>query len=93
MERHWGRDFFSFFFWPHGAACGILVPRPGMERVPPALEVWSLNHWSTREVPGAGILTLVLYSQPPEELNVNLRARLLKPQTPTHVICRTGRFY
>ena len=24
--------------------CSILVPRPGMELVPPALEAWSLNH-------------------------------------------------
>ena len=29
---------FSFFFWPHCAACGILVPRPGIEPVPPAVE-------------------------------------------------------
>ena len=35
-----------------GAACRILVPRPGIEPVPPALEVWSLNHWTAREVPG-----------------------------------------
>ena len=32
-------------------ACGILVPSPGIELVPPALEVCSLNHWSTRKVP------------------------------------------
>ena len=44
--------FFSFFFfWPHYAACGILVPRPGIEPVPPALGAQSLNHWTTREVP------------------------------------------
>ena len=29
-------------------ACGILVPRPGIE---PALEIQSLNYWTTREVP------------------------------------------
>ena len=32
-------------------ACGILVPWPGIEFAPLALEVWSLNHWITREVP------------------------------------------
>ena len=33
------------------AACmWDLVPRPGMETVPPALGVWSLTHWTTREV-------------------------------------------
>ena len=32
--------FFSFFFmfWPHQAACGILMPQPGIEPVPPASE-------------------------------------------------------
>ena len=28
-----------------------LVPRPGIKPTPPALEVWNLNHWTTREVP------------------------------------------
>ena len=32
-------------------ARGILVPQPGIEPVPPAVEVQSLNHWTTREVP------------------------------------------
>ena len=41
----------NIFFWPHHVACGILVPRPGIWPMPPALEVWSLNHWTTREVP------------------------------------------
>ena len=35
----------------HHAACDILVPQPGIEPVPPALEAWSLNHWTTKEVP------------------------------------------
>ena len=38
-------------FWPHHAACGILVPQPGIKPVTPAMEVWSLNHWTSREVP------------------------------------------
>ena len=29
----------------------MLVPQPGIEPMPPALEAWSLNHWSSREVP------------------------------------------
>ena len=32
--------------------CGILVPQPGMEPVPPTVEAWSLNHWTVREAPG-----------------------------------------
>ena len=31
-------------------ACRTLVPQPGIQPVLPALEPWSLNHWSTREV-------------------------------------------
>ena len=38
---------FHFIFWH--TACGILVPRPGIEPAPPALEAWSLNHWTSRE--------------------------------------------
>ena len=40
-----------FFFWLRCVACGILVPRPGIKPVPHAVEVQSLNHWTTREVP------------------------------------------
>ena len=36
-------------FRPCHAACGVLVPQPGTERVPPALGAQSLNHWTTRE--------------------------------------------
>ena len=39
------------FFWTCHVACGILVSRPGIEPTFPALEGWSLNHWTTREVP------------------------------------------
>ena len=38
------------FFWPHHTACGILVPHSGIKPTPPAVEVQSLNHWTTREV-------------------------------------------
>jgi len=36
-----------------GLSCGIqdLVPRPGVKSRSPALGVWSLSHWTTREVP------------------------------------------
>lgn len=32
--------------------CGVLVPRPGIEPVPPAFAAWYLNHWIVREIPG-----------------------------------------
>ena len=39
------------FFLSHRTACGILVPQPGMEPMPPAVEARGLNHWTAREVP------------------------------------------
>ena len=27
------------------AACGVLVPQPGIEPMPPTVEAQSLNHW------------------------------------------------
>ena len=44
--------FFFLFFWLHHAAYGILVPHPGIEPVPPAVEARSPNHWASREFPG-----------------------------------------
>ena len=35
---------------PHGSACRILVPRPGIEPILPALGARSPNHWTAREV-------------------------------------------
>ena len=54
----------GFWFWvfggePHRAACGILVPRPGIEPIPPAAEAQILNHWTpwtTRDVPRTAVL-------------------------------------
>ena len=37
-------------FWPHHGACRILVLRPGIEPMTPAVEGWSLNHGTAREV-------------------------------------------
>ena len=40
-----------FFFWPHPAVCGILVPWPGIKPGAPAVRMLSLKHWTTREFP------------------------------------------
>ena len=48
IARFWVVFSFSFFGY---VACGILVPQPGIEPVPPALEEQSLNCWTTKEVP------------------------------------------
>ena len=48
----WVLFWFGLVFWFFGhLACRILVPRPGVEPAPAAVEVQSLNHWTTREVP------------------------------------------
>ena len=40
-------------FWPCLWACGILVSQSGITPVLPAVESWSLHHWTSREVPHA----------------------------------------
>ena len=53
---------FFFFFLLHCTACGILVPQPGIIKpMSFALEAWSLNHWTTREVPFLVVLKSSLY--------------------------------
>ena len=42
------RSSLLFFFWLQHA--GIFVPWPGIKTAPPAVEVQSLNHWTTRKV-------------------------------------------
>ena len=44
-------SFYFILFWPRRAACKILVPRPGIEPTPPAVEVWIFNHWTAGGVP------------------------------------------
>ena len=47
-----------YLFWGEGGHTmqhdlgdyGILVPKPQIEPTPPAVEAWSLNHWTTKEV-------------------------------------------
>ena len=45
--------YFFFFFGAtlHNVWDLILVPGPGIEPVPPAVEARSLKHWTAREVP------------------------------------------
>ena len=49
------QDFFFFFGL---TARRILVPRPGVELVPPAVKAWSPDHWISREVPSRLFLLL-----------------------------------
>ena len=34
-------------FWPPAAACGILVPQPGIEPGPSVVKMQSPNHWNS----------------------------------------------
>lgn len=38
-----------FYFSSCCTTCGIIVPWPRIESMPPALKMWSLNHWVSRE--------------------------------------------
>ena len=42
---------YLIFFLPLYGAYRILVPWPGIEYMTPVVEVQSLNHWTTKEVP------------------------------------------
>ena len=42
-------------------ACGILVPQPGTERGPLAVNVWSPNHWTSRKFLMRVLLFFKLY--------------------------------
>ena len=65
----WSLFFLSFLklflfvclFRPCCVACGILVPQPGMEPVPPAVEGWSPNLWTAREFSRKPFLILSIH--------------------------------
>ena len=45
------QNIFMLFYLLYLEAYRILVLRLGLEPVSPALEAWSLTHWTTRKVP------------------------------------------
>ena len=51
--------FICLILWPHHAACRMLAPRSGIKPTHPAVEVWSPNHWTARQVPRAAVLNLM----------------------------------
>ena len=55
-------------------AYGILVPQPGIELKPPAVEAQSLNHWPTREyLTSHDIFIKFILSR-----NIHLRRHIIK---------------
>ena len=84
--------FFSFLFsWQCCTACGLLAPWPGIEPPPLALEVQSLNHWTTREVPQ---LSSVRCHPTTSKFNVSQMEFIFSPQTcfRSCVFCLSGRY-
>ena len=48
--------FLTEFIWPHYEIMRDLSSLTCIEHVPPAVEAWSLNHWTAREFPTRGFL-------------------------------------
>ena len=55
-SSHRQQELIYIFFWLPWAACGILVPWPGIEPGPSAVKVLSPNHWTSRKFPKTSIL-------------------------------------
>ena len=52
---------------------GSLFPNQGWNPCPPpALEVWTLNHWTSREVPSADIFFMTIGQYQSQEIDVGL---------------------
>ena len=51
------------FFQSCHVACGILIPQPGTELVPPTAGAWNSNHWTTREFPHDPPFSLCLWRE------------------------------
>ena len=45
---------------PYCVVCWILVPQPGLVPVPPAVDVWSCNHWTGSPLDGFLLLTILV---------------------------------
>ena len=58
----WFESIEGILFSPCHMACGILAPWPELEPGPPALEAWSHNHWTIREVPRGVFLISLKYN-------------------------------
>ena len=55
---------FLCHFWLCHMACRILVPWPGFEPMPPAVEVQSLNHWTPQGSPQTSLFDSLLCMLP-----------------------------
>ena len=49
LDEGWHFLGVKLLFWLHRAACGVLVPWPGIEPVPSAVKAWGPNHWTANK--------------------------------------------
>ena len=65
IEVRWPLSFSCFLscFWLRCTACEILVLQLEIKAMPPALETWNLNCWTTKEVPSDRFLSFSLFKQ------------------------------
>ena len=79
-------------------SCGMrdLSLQAGMEPMPPAMDAWSLNHWTAREVPTVQFLKALPYMSlalPPDQLSQGQHLSfcpnliLIFRDEPMHVTC------
>ena len=59
----WLSTYFILFCWLRSIEFKILVPPPGVESAPSPVKVWSLNHWTIREVPAQFFLVFYFLSK------------------------------
>ena len=59
--------------------CGILIPRPGIKPVPPALEARSLNLWTAREVQVGSVLSWEYFESSMRPLHQSKKKKKKKP--------------
>ena len=52
--------FFNLIFWPFHAACGDLHSPTRIKPMSSTVEVWSLNHCTTRQVPALAFLWVII---------------------------------
>lgn len=70
---------FVCLFWPHHMECRLSVPRPGIEPSLSLLEVWMLNHWTSREIPlFCFVFSFQLYVMVPGHCQRSMSSSLLR---------------
>ena len=67
---------FCFCFGLLHIACGTLVSWQGIKPTAPTAEVWSLNHWTAREVPFKYFIFEIFLGRRVELLHTHIHTRL-----------------